>query len=271
MSKILLVEQRSLMPKHTQFIRERQYLKNVSPCTVRWYTHAFKWLSSCDNPESPTAGELKSIVMLMRERGLKPTGCNAAIRAVNAYLHWTSGTDLNCGAGCTHPRMPKLKEATFVLPTFSEAQVRLLVRWKPRTFYERRLHLLIFILFDTGCRISEALSLRTSDCDFDNLLLKLRGKGDKERLVPMSLELRRALFRFVGNKHASDFVLSTSEGRGGNRCVALRMVKELCRELGFEPPIRTLHAFRQRSPEIICEKAAACSTSKKCLDIQRWR
>jgi integrase/recombinase XerD len=39
-----------MLPKFQQFIKERQYLMNVTPATKEWYTHAFKWLSS----ESPT-------------------------------------------------------------------------------------------------------------------------------------------------------------------------------------------------------------------------
>jgi integrase/recombinase XerD len=71
------------MSRFSDFIRERQYLQNVSPATISWYSHAFKWLPS----ESPTQAELKDAVLRMRERGLKETGCNAAIRAINAYLH----------------------------------------------------------------------------------------------------------------------------------------------------------------------------------------
>ncbi len=37
------------------FIRERRYLKNVSPSTISWYTHALKWLLS----ESPSQRDLK--------------------------------------------------------------------------------------------------------------------------------------------------------------------------------------------------------------------
>src|SRR4051812_18232176 len=88
------------------FIRERRYLNNVSPATISWYTHAFKWLPS----ESPTQDELKDVVLRMREKALKETGCNAAIRAINAYLHWSSGSDRKCGAGCRHPRIRQLKE-----------------------------------------------------------------------------------------------------------------------------------------------------------------
>ena len=74
-----------MLPRLEQFIRERQYVMNVSPATVRWYSHALRWLDS----ETPTQAELNALVVRMRERGLKATGCNAATRAINAYLHWT--------------------------------------------------------------------------------------------------------------------------------------------------------------------------------------
>ena len=47
----------TLLPRHNQFVRERQYLHNVSENTVRWYTFAFKWLSECANPENPLQEE----------------------------------------------------------------------------------------------------------------------------------------------------------------------------------------------------------------------
>jgi len=54
----------TLLPKFEQFIRERQYLHNVSPATVSWHTHNLKWLPS----ESPTEDELKQMVVRMREK-----------------------------------------------------------------------------------------------------------------------------------------------------------------------------------------------------------
>jgi site-specific recombinase XerD len=80
-----------------------------------------------------------------------------------------------------------------VLPTFTKAQVTRLVNWKPKKiFWQRRLHLLILFLLDTGCRVDEALSVRVREIDFDNLLLTLDGKGRKQRIVTFSFELRRA-------------------------------------------------------------------------------
>ena len=116
------------MNRFTEFIRERRYLHNVSPATVSWYTHALKWLPS----ESPTQDDLKDTVLRMREKGLKATGCNAVIRAVNSYLHWNIGAERKCGPGCNHPHIAQLKEPQNILPTLTEAQVKRLVKWKPK-------------------------------------------------------------------------------------------------------------------------------------------
>jgi integrase/recombinase XerD len=232
------------MSHFSDFIRERKYLDNVSPATISWYEHAFKWLPS----ESPTQTELRDVVLRMREAGLKETGCNAAIRAINAYLHWASGSEHKCGAGCIHPRIRQLKEPQNVLPTLTEAQVHLIVSWKPKphNFHDRRLHLLALLLLDTGCRITEALTVHLGDMDLDNLLITLDGKGRKQRIVPISFALRKAVHRFAADFKLTpaSLLFTTPYGVPVRRMTALRSVKLLCRQLGFEPPARTLHSFR---------------------------
>jgi len=86
----------------------------------------------------------------MREKGLKATGCNSAIRAINAYLHWNNaGSEVKCSPACKHLRIPQLKEPQLILPTFTAAQVTRLVNWKPKSkiFWQRRLHLLSCCVF----------------------------------------------------------------------------------------------------------------------------
>ncbi|MGA8300498.1 MAG: site-specific integrase [Terriglobales bacterium] len=129
--------------------------------------------------------------------------------------------------------------------TFTASHVSQLVSWKPRLRCERRLHLLVLILLDTGSRISEALGLRVSDIDVYNLLVTLDGKGRKQRVVPFSFELRKALFRYATeHRRADPHLLVTKNETRLDRHVILRDVKRLCRRLGFDPPVRTLHAFR---------------------------
>ncbi|HYA23039.1 MAG TPA: tyrosine-type recombinase/integrase [Terriglobales bacterium] len=229
-----------MLRRHLEFIKERQYVMNVSPATIRWYMSALKWLDS----EEPTQEELTRLVVKMRERGLKATGCNAATRAINAYLHWASGATGKCGGGCRHPHIKPMKEPEFVPSVFTDDQVKKLINLRARRFFERRLHLLILILLDTGCRVSEATTLKVNDVDMDNLLLTLTGKGRKQRKVPFSLELRKALYRYLRDFEPKHLLLASRAGDEMGRGTALHDVKRLCRRLGFEPPARTLHAFR---------------------------
>jgi integrase/recombinase XerD len=227
----------------SEFIRERQFLTNVSPSTLEWYKHSFKWLES----DSPTQEDLKAAVVRMRHKGLKATGCNSAIRAINTYVHWANaGSEVKCGSACKHPKIAQLKEPQFVLPTLTEQQIRLLVAWKPGDTYEQRLHLLTLFLLDTGCRITEALTLHVSDIDFENLLVTLDGKGRKQRVVPFSFELRKAMFRYMKetSRTPENLLFASHTKTKLARRNMLRDVKLLCRKLGFTPPGRTLHAFR---------------------------
>lgn len=243
-----------------QFIKERRYLNNVSAATVEWYTHSFKWLPS----EHPTQDDLKDAVLKMREKGLKATGCNSAIRAINAYLHWAANPNIKCSPLCSHLRVQYLAEPEKVLPTFTLPQVKALISYRPKTFLQRRLHLIVLTLLDTGCRIDELLSLRAKDGDAENMLFTVMGKGRKERKVPFSFELRRALVKYM-HDYKSDLIFATRRGRKLGRRNVLRDVKRLCVRLGITPPERTLHAFRHTFAVFYLRKGGSVFHLQKVL------
>lgn len=232
-----------MFPRFEQFISEKQYLQNVTPATVDWYRYSLRWLRT----ESPTDADLKDVVLRMRARGLKPSGCNCHIRAINSFLHWNvMGMDVKCSPLCKHPRIMSMKEPTLVLPVYTAQQVQKLVGFRPKGFYELRMHLLVLILLDTGCRISEALGLHVADVDLDNLLMTLDGKGGKQRKVPFSMELRKGLFRYTREfcPQPHMLVLGTRHGLKLDRHIVARDVRLFCQRLGFAAPARVLHAFR---------------------------
>ena len=229
-----------MLPLFEQFIKEKRFLQNVSDATISWYSCSLKWLPN----EQPTDDDLKNMVVRMREAGLKATGCNAVIRAVNSYIHWVSGSTGKCGSGCRHPHQQRMKEPEFIPAIFTQEQIKRFIDFHARKFFERRLHLMILILLDTGARISEVTGLKVADVDMDNMLLTLSGKGRKQRRVPFSLELRKALYKYIRDFEPKILLLATRSGERLDRHIMLKDVKCFCRELGFEPPARTLHAFR---------------------------
>jgi site-specific recombinase XerD len=210
-----------------KFVKERKYLKNVSPRTIEWYNESFKWLGN----ENPSHDDLTDLVVRMREKGLSSASCNNRIRAVNAYLKW-AGSSLS---------IPRLKEELKPVPIYGVAAVSKILAFKPSPS-EKRTHTLLLLIFDCGLRISECIGLRVEDLDFDNLLLAVKGKGNKHRLVPMSQELRKILWRFVSDR--TGYVFCTRDGKALMRRNVLKDVKRLCKAIGIPAPKRTVHAAR---------------------------
>jgi len=57
---------------------------------------------------------------------------------------------------------------------------------------------LLELLYGTGARVSEVTSLQLQDLDFDEELIRVTGKGSKQRLVPMGRALSLALRNYLG-------------------------------------------------------------------------
>src|ERR1700747_3220079 len=95
----------NMQPRFEHFFRERKYLHNVTPATLE-----VREQSQVAAVSSPTQDDLKNTVIRMREKGLKVTGCNCTVRAINAYLHWSCAPEVKCSPACSHLRIPTLKE-----------------------------------------------------------------------------------------------------------------------------------------------------------------
>ena len=227
-----------------QFIKEKRYVANLSERTIHSYEkHVFKrWMKYIG--EMPTKTNLTQFIVKMREDGLSPTTCNITIRSFNSFLSWLSEN------GHEKLRMQQLKAEKKIMKTFSEDQMKVLLSWRPdKSRNQIRLYVLMCILADTGIRISEALSLELENVDWNNLLLKVKGKGNKERIVPMSIELRKVLHRYVHkqrySKFMSPYLLCTSTGLQMSYQNSVREFMKTVRSLDFDYFEGCFHAFRR--------------------------
>ena len=130
-----------------------------------------------------------------------------------------------------------------VLQTFDERQIKKVIGWKPIGYYQWRLYALLCLIIDTGIRIEEALTLTRSKVDFDNLLFTVKGKGNKERVVPMSVELRRVLFRYA-QRHKFEVFFPTRHGGRLEYHNVLGEFKDLAKKLGIGGVRVSFHTLR---------------------------
>ncbi len=115
-----------------------------------------------------------------------------------------------------------------------------------------RLAALIELLYATGLRVSELVTLPLAAVERDPRVLIVRGKGGKERMVPLGEPARAALFAWLGVRgatfkrgEASPF-LFPSRGREGHltRQRVGQLLKELAVERGIDPGRVSPHVLR---------------------------
>ena len=82
----------------------------------------------------------------------------------------------------------------------------------PDSFEGYRDKLIIDVFYMTGIRVSELLSISIKDIDFSNHIMKVIGKRDKERLIPLTLDLTNRINNFCNKHRISDFLFINEKG-----------------------------------------------------------
>lgn len=112
---------------------------------------------------------------------------------------------------------------------------------------------IIETLLATGCRISELTGIKVNDIDFDNMEIKVLGKGNKERMVYIDPVTVMWIKKYLDSKKTSTEYLFTAKGReqftaGGIRFM-LKKIESLCGVENVHP-----HRFRRTMATTLIER-----------------
>jgi integrase/recombinase XerD len=150
------------------------------------------------------------------------------------------------------------KQALRVPKTLGEAQVdALLCAPDVDTHRGLRDRAMLELMYASGLRVSELVGLKTLHVSLNEGVLRIMGKGSKERLVPFGEEAREWLQRYLaqarpamlGQRQTEDLFITTSgpkPGTGMSRVMFWNLVKRYAIEAGITAPLspHTLrHAF----------------------------
>ena len=108
-----------------------------------------------------------------------------------------------------------------------------------------RLYVLLELLYATGLRVSELVSLRRAAIMRDTSYLTVRGKGNKERVVPLNDRARDAVKAYVATLEPGPFLFPASGAEGYlSRQVFARDLKNLAISAGISPSRVAPHVLR---------------------------
>ncbi|MCX4254101.1 MAG: site-specific tyrosine recombinase XerD [Bacilli bacterium] len=143
---------------------------------------------------------------------------------------------------CEGIKMPKLEKKLPVYLTVEE--VDNLLDINTSTAYDLRNKAMLEVLYATGVRVSELCDLQMSNLFLDDGIIKVFGKGSKERLVPINetaIKYLREYLRFsrdslLGTKD-SEYVFISSRHARITRQAFFKFLKKLCEEKGIKKNI----------------------------------
>ena len=124
-----------------RFLKERRFLKNVTPKTLSWYQSSFlAFTRTVDVPDAAqlTQSVLKRFVVGLREQGLEPVSCNTYVKAINAFLMWLHAE----GHLGERLKMSLQRTERKVVATLKEQDLKHLLGFKPRTTAQWRAYTL---------------------------------------------------------------------------------------------------------------------------------
>jgi len=138
--------------------------------------------------------------------------------------------------------LPKILSREDVDSLFAEIEVRL-NRVGP-VVRPLRLSALVELLYGSGLRATELVSLDIRAIVADRPFAILRGKGGKERLVPISDRARKAVSRWIEVRPTGSTWLFPSGKSHLSRVRLFQMIKELARDAGIPPERVSPHVLR---------------------------
>lgn len=162
--------------------------------------------------EDVTQDKIEAYILLIVERSLSRATKATYIRNIRIFLHWAEQRYPVKFESCKI-RVPKSPKRNVKI--YSAEDMRLIFEsvHTESEWMDRRNRLIIALMYDSGLRLSEVCSLRREWVSVELSRMKVRGKGDKERLVPIGTMSKRYLALYYEIcPYSSEYVFLSRRG-----------------------------------------------------------
>lgn len=209
-------------------------------------------------------------IVELSEKQIDNRTINRKISSLKAYFKFLQKIDVTTVSPLSMHRA--LKTAKKIEIPFSELEMeKVLSEIEYADDFEGvRDELLIHVLYVTGMRRAEVISLKVSDVDFANMTIKVLGKRNKERLVPMLLETKEKFKIYLdyrkGLKEINDgsYMFLTLSGNKFYETLVYRLIKKYFREVSSK--VKTSpHILRHTFATHLLNKGADLNAVKELL------
>jgi integrase/recombinase XerD len=257
------VDSENLLDTYLVYLRD---VRRMSPNTLESYARDLTLLAEfASKREQKVDGllrpDLETFVRQLMSSGLSPRSVARTVACVRGFYRFVAMERRQENSPADDLRPPR---AWAALPKFLSLDEVDLLLAQPDTGTARGLRdkALIEVLYATGLRVSELISLRAGDLNLDDGYLTCIGKGDKQRMVPLGHEaadwvrryLREGRPALLGRK-SSPWLFVNARGGGLSRVGFWKILKEYGVKAGVSRDISP-HVLRHSFATHLLERGA---------------
>ena len=239
------------------FLISKEVEEGCQPSTIKAYKYDLdkfiNFVGDIDMNSPVVRQRIRLFLKKIKDLGYTKKGIGRKIASLRSYFKFLTLNEFIEKNPMSTIKSPKIKLEES-LPKFldiSDIDI-LFTKLKDRTLFNsrksQRYYLIIRVLYSTMARVSELCNIRIRDIDFNEGYIRLRGKGNKERIVPVDKRTLEMITEYLSNRITYDpeeyLIVNTRNQRLSPRLVQadIKHIKELC---GFpDSKIITPHVFR---------------------------
>ncbi|MCX7817298.1 MAG: tyrosine recombinase XerC [Syntrophales bacterium] len=251
--------------------------KNSSGNTLKAYVsdvgQFFKFLevNSIGDLSKVDTSTVRFFLADLHRRGLKRASINRKLAAIRTFFRFLNGKGKISRDPAGTITTPKVEKKIPRLLSVDEIFC-LLDGAFPNNRMGKRDRALLELLYSSGIRLSELVELNIGDVDFAKGMIKVKGKGGKERVVPVGSPALRAIDEYLGARGVlnsgenrdSDPLFVGGRGRRISARTVQRIVDRYIRLRGLEKKVSP-HAFRHSFATHLLDMGADLRTIQEML------
>ena len=234
-----------------------QLEKSLSDNSVEAYlrdieklTEYFQQSNNLKTPSEVQLRDLEKFLKWIAELGLNATSQARIISGIRAFYKYCVLENISTKDPTYLLEAPKLKRALPDILSFEEIENVLshIDLSKPEGGRNKAI---LELMYSCGLRVSELVNLRISQLYFDAGFIRVLGKGDKERLVPVGKSAAKYVRIYVKDirvhipvqKGNEDIVFLNKRGTKLSRIMIFLIIKDLVKKAGIKKTVSP-HTFR---------------------------
>ena len=254
------------------FLDYLKYQKNYSAHTIKSYSKDIQQLIDFLKEQKIKELDyhlLRKFLVFLKEKNYQAKSIGRKVASLKSFFKFLSQKKLINSNPSVLLSSPKIPEK---LPNFlTEEEVnKILIIPKGNKFLDIRDRAILELLYGTGIRVGELVSLKIKDINLLDESIKVKGKGKKERIVPFGKPALKALIDYLERRKwiKEEIVFLNKSGKPITERSVERIIKKYGKLAGITKKI-TPHTFRHSFATHLLDRGADLRSVQELLGHER--